>query len=437
MLPDDLPQDFLEFNARFGTDEQCREYLFRARWPDGFRCDGCGHDHAYTLRTRLVYECVACRKQHSLLAGTIFEQTKTALARWFLAIYLVTSSKGGIAAAELQRQLGLGSYQTAWSWLHKLRKAMVRPDREPLAGRVEADETYVGGPRPGKRGRGAAGKTLVAGAVEAGETEGRRLGRLRLAGGADASAASLEGFLGAAVATPTAVATDGWSGYAGLAAEGSAHQPGDSGAPDAAIPPPPRRRSGCPASTSSSASSSAGCWAPTTARSARSTCRPTSTSTCSGSTAAPPSASATASPGSSSKPSAPGPSPTGPSSPQPPPPEARGEADFRIPLRGGLQPGRDRRPGAGTGRRSRAGRSAAPAACSPAARRCSARPASAACPTPTRVVGRACAGRARPRTPGTARGGARRRTLCRRTRSRSWPRPRRRSGTGARTGACR
>jgi len=235
MLPDDLPQDFLEFNARFGTDEQCREYLFRARWPDGFRCDGCGHDHAYTLRTRLVYECVACRKQHSLLAGTIFEQTKTALARWFLAIYLVTSSKGGIAAAELQRQLGFGSYQTAWSWLHKLRKAMVRPDREPLAGRVEADETYVGGPRPGKRGRGAAGKTLVAGAVEAGETEGRRLGRLRLAVVPDASAASLEGFLGAAVATPTAVATDGWSGYAGLAAEGYAHEPVDPGAPDAAL----------------------------------------------------------------------------------------------------------------------------------------------------------------------------------------------------------
>ena len=157
MLLDELPQDFLAFNTRFGTDEQCREYLFQARWPDGFRCDGCGHDDAYTLRTRLAYECVACGKQHSLLAGTLFEQTKTGLARWFLAIYLVTSSKGGIAAAELQRQLGFGSYQTAWSWLHKIRKAMVRPDRAPLAGRVEADETYVGGPRPGKRGRGAAG----------------------------------------------------------------------------------------------------------------------------------------------------------------------------------------------------------------------------------------------------------------------------------------
>jgi transposase-like protein len=235
MLPDDLPQDFMEFNARFGTDEQCREYLFQARWPDGFRCGGCGHGDAYALRTRLVYECTACGKQHSLLAGTLFEQTKTGLARWFLAVYLVTSSKGGIAAAELQRQLGFGSYQTAWSWLHKLRKAMVRPDRAPLAGRVEADETYVGGPRPGKRGRGAAGKTLVAGAVEAGATQGCRLGRLRLAVVPDASAASLEGFLGAAVATPAAVATDGWSGYAGLAAEGYAHEPVEPGGGDAAL----------------------------------------------------------------------------------------------------------------------------------------------------------------------------------------------------------
>jgi transposase-like protein len=230
MLPDDLPEDMPSFLARFGSDEQCREYLFKARWPDGFRCAACGHGDAYALRTKIVYECAACRKQHSLLAGTIFGQTKTGLSRWFLAIYLVTSSKGGIAAAELKRQLGLGSYQTAWTWLHKLRKAMVRPDRQPLAGRVEADESYVGGPRPGKRGRGAAGKALVAGAVEAGATEGRRLGRLRLAVVPDASAASLEGFLGAAVATPAAVATDGWSGYAGLTATGYAHEPVDPGA---------------------------------------------------------------------------------------------------------------------------------------------------------------------------------------------------------------
>src|SRR3954451_15980216 len=232
MFPDDLPEDMPSFVARFGTDEQCREDLFTARWPEGFRCAACGHDDAYTLKTKIVYECVACRKQHSLLAGTIFEQTKTGLSRWFLAIYLVTSSKGGIAATELRRQLGLGSYGTAWSWLHKIRKAMVRPERRPLAGRVEADETYVGGPRPGKRGRGAAGKTLVGGAVEAGrgEARGRRLGRLRLAPLAYASAASLEGFLAAHVAKPATVATDGWRGYLGLPAEGYDHEPVSSSA---------------------------------------------------------------------------------------------------------------------------------------------------------------------------------------------------------------
>src|SRR5437763_9442455 len=237
MLPDDLPEDMPSFVSRFGTDEQCREYLFKARWPNGFRCAACGHDDAYALRTKIVYECVACRKQHSLLAGTIFEQTKTGLAKWFLAIYLVTSSKGGIAATELQRQLGFGSYQTAWTWLHKLRKAMVRPDRQPLAERVEADETYVGGPRPGKRGRGAAGKTLVGGAVEAGrgEARGRRLGRLRLAILADASAESLDAFLAAHVAKPVTVATDGWRGYLGLPAEGYAHELVDSGACDAGL----------------------------------------------------------------------------------------------------------------------------------------------------------------------------------------------------------
>src|SRR3954463_13407653 len=191
MLSDDLPEDMPAFLARFGTDEQCREYLFKARWPDGFRCAACGHDDAYALRTKIVYECAACRKRHSLLAGTIVEQAKTGLAKWFLAIHLVTSSKGGIAAAELKRQLGLGSHQTAWTWLHKLRKAMVRPDRQPLAGRVEADESHVGGPRPGKRGRGAAGKALVAGAVEAGRGKARRRrpGRLRLAPLAHAPAA--------------------------------------------------------------------------------------------------------------------------------------------------------------------------------------------------------------------------------------------------------
>ena len=158
MIPDDLPEDRPTFMAQFGTDQQCRDYLFAARWPEGFRCVACGHDDAYALKTKIVYECVACGKQHSLLAGTIFEQTKTGLSRWFLAIYLVPSSKRGISAMELKRQMGFASHGTAWTWLHKIRKAMVRPGRKPLSDRVEADETYVGGARPGRPGRGAAGK---------------------------------------------------------------------------------------------------------------------------------------------------------------------------------------------------------------------------------------------------------------------------------------
>jgi len=222
-----LPTDLPSFLGRFGSDARCREYLVRARWPAGFRCAGCSHQRAYSHKLRLIEECAACGKQHSLLAGTIFEQTKTGLARWFLAIYLVTSSKGGISAMELKRQMGFGSYQTAWTWLHKIRKAMVRPERAPLSERVEADETYVGGAKPGRPGRGAAGKAKVAGAVESrrGQARGGRLGRLRLAVVPDVSARSLEGFLAAAVARPATIATDGWSGYGGLAAKGYAHQP--------------------------------------------------------------------------------------------------------------------------------------------------------------------------------------------------------------------
>jgi transposase-like protein len=223
----DLPRDLPTFLERFGTDERCRAYLVRARWPEGFRCGGCGHDQAYSHKQRLIEECAACGKQHSILAGTIFEQTKTGLARWFLAIYLVTSSKGGISAMELQRQMGFGSYGTAWAWLHKIRRAMVVPGRKPLSDRVEADETLVGGPRPGTPGRGASGKTVVAGAVESrrGKARGRRLGRLRMQAVRDASASSLVSFLGQNVLSPAEVATDGWSGYRGLDAEGYAHEP--------------------------------------------------------------------------------------------------------------------------------------------------------------------------------------------------------------------
>jgi len=133
----------------------------------------------------------------------------------------VTSQKHGASALGLQRVLGLGSYVTAWSWLHKLRRAMVRPGREALSGRVEVDETYVGGLAEGKRGRGSQKKALV---VIAAEEDGAGIGRIRMARIGDASACSLEGFIGQTVAVGSAVHTDGWDGYNGLSAHGYQHE---------------------------------------------------------------------------------------------------------------------------------------------------------------------------------------------------------------------
>ena len=254
MLPIELPGKLPEFLARFGTDEACRDYLFGLRWPQGFCCD-CGNSQCYLLSTRThVYECSQCKSQHSLLAGTIFEQTKTGLSKWFLAIYLFAGSKGGISALELKRHLGFGSDQTAWTWLHKIRRAMsVRG--APLAGPVEVDETFLGGPKPGKRGRGAEGKTLVAGAVEtrtyeleapdpaplkgiarrlaervaerlskAGSTSRFCLGRVRFGMIEGASAKALEEFIKKAIEPTASITTDGWKAYLGLGKKGYAHE---------------------------------------------------------------------------------------------------------------------------------------------------------------------------------------------------------------------
>jgi transposase-like protein len=140
---------------------------------------------------------------------------------WFLAMWFVTSQKNGVSALGLQRALGLGSYETAWTWLHKLRRAMVRPGRDCLTGTVEVDETYVGGPEEGKRGRGAEAKTIVAVAAE---KSGRAIGRIRLRRIKDVSADSLLPFVQSVVAPGSAVHTDGWRGYSGLANAGYQHQ---------------------------------------------------------------------------------------------------------------------------------------------------------------------------------------------------------------------
>jgi transposase-like protein/predicted RNA-binding Zn-ribbon protein involved in translation (DUF1610 family) len=219
-MPEDYPRTLLEFEDRFGTEEACELYLVSLRWPEGFVCPRCGARQAWrTTRTRL--ECATCHGQVSITAGTIFHKTRKPLRLWFRAMWGVTSQKYGANALGLQRMLGLRSYQTAWTWLHKLRRAMVRPGRDRLTGTVEVDETYVGGPETGVHGRETEDKTIV---VVAAEEDGRGIGRIRLRRISDVSAASLLPFVQAAVAPGATVHTDGWSGYTDLATKGYTHK---------------------------------------------------------------------------------------------------------------------------------------------------------------------------------------------------------------------
>lgn len=143
-MAEDYPRTLLEFEDRFATEQACRDYLIQLRWSHGFVCPRCAAGTAWAAtRGRLV--CGGCRHQTSVTAGTIFQDTRKPLRLWFRAMWYVTSQKNGASAMGLQRVLGLGSYLTAWTWLHKLRRAMVRPGRDRLSGRVEVDETYVGG----------------------------------------------------------------------------------------------------------------------------------------------------------------------------------------------------------------------------------------------------------------------------------------------------
>jgi transposase-like protein len=216
----EYPRNVLELRDQFPDEAACREYLARVRWPEGFVCPRCQSRDAW-LTTRGLYHCRRCSHQASVTAGTLFADTNRPLRLWFEAVWHVTNQKYGASALGMQRTLGLGSYHTAWNWLHKLRRAMVRPGRDRLAGVVETDETYVGGARPGKRGRGAEGKSLVVVLVQEGP---EKLGRIRLARVPDASAASLESAITTAVQPGSCVRTDGWRGYQRVSRLGYEHQ---------------------------------------------------------------------------------------------------------------------------------------------------------------------------------------------------------------------
>lgn len=218
----EYPMTFDEFTKQFSTEEQCRNYLYRLRWPNGFACPKCEHDKAWKIGD-MLYECANCGRQTSVIAGTIFQDTRKPLRKWFTAIWWVTTQKNGASAKGLQQILGLGSYKTAWTWLHKIRKAMVNPNRTKLSGTVEVDETYNGGEEnDGKRGRGTSNKSLVVIAVEL--LEGKnQLGRVRMKVVPDATKKSLQGFIKENVEMGSTVITDGWSSYASLGKEGYAH----------------------------------------------------------------------------------------------------------------------------------------------------------------------------------------------------------------------
>ncbi len=218
---ENYPRNQIEFADRFSSEETCRDYLYEIRWPYGFRCPRCGHTETWPTK-RKEFRCTACNLQTSVTSGTIFHRTRKPLRMWFQVMWSITSQKYGANALGLQRVLDLGSYHTAWEWLHKLRRAMVRPGRERLSGLVEIDETYIGGEKPGKRGRGAEGKALVIIAVEDKDELG--FGRIRLQRIQDASGESLLKFIEENVEQGSTVRTDGWSGYSNLSAKGYEHQ---------------------------------------------------------------------------------------------------------------------------------------------------------------------------------------------------------------------
>jgi transposase-like protein len=219
-MVEEYPRNLRELESNFGTEEACRAYLGRRRWPDGFRCPRCGGGQAWPVRAVLL-ECAACGCQTSVTAGTIFQDTRTPLAVWCRAMWWVTTQKNGASALGLQRVLGLKKYETAWTMLHKLRRAMVRPGRDLLTGRVEVDESYIGGEEEGLPGRLNLKKALV---VVAAQEDGPGIGRIRMRQIIDASAGSLIPFIKDSVQPGSTIHSDGWLGYAPLDRNGYLHE---------------------------------------------------------------------------------------------------------------------------------------------------------------------------------------------------------------------
>lgn len=219
----DFPLTILEFQQRFGSEEACRAYVFASRWPEGFACPACGGRYRGGETRRHLWICRACGRQTSVTAGTVMHGTRLPLRTWFWVAYLVSTFHPGISAKQLQRQLGIGCHETAWAMLHKLRGAMVAPERELLKGEVEIDEFFLGGHEEGLKGGRQHGKKVLVGAAI--EVRGRGSGRLRLQVLPNSQATTLEAFTIATTAPAAIVHTDGLFSYNGLPVLGYDHRP--------------------------------------------------------------------------------------------------------------------------------------------------------------------------------------------------------------------
>lgn len=213
------PKNLVQLMDMFPDDSSCLDYLRSLRWPNGYQCTRCNSDAVWKLQNGL-YRCPHCRYASSVIAGTLFQGTHKPLRLWFQVIWYVVNQKNGVSALGLQKAVGLGSYHTAWNWLHKLRRAMVRPNRDKLHGRVEVNETILGGAHAGKRGRGAEGKALVLIAVE---EKGAAAGRIRLSMIPNASSEILIPAIKQMVDLGSTIMTDGWNGYSSLQVHGYTH----------------------------------------------------------------------------------------------------------------------------------------------------------------------------------------------------------------------
>lgn len=207
---EDYPRTLDELESRFSEEEACLDYLFALRWPNGFCCPQCSHVEPWKMSRRL-WLCSGCRKQVSVLAGTVFQDTHLLMKTWFRAMWNITSQKNGMSALGLQRVLGLGSYRTAWLMLHKLRQAMVNPGREKLRGEVEVDETYWGTTESdGAVGRRAPKKALI---IVAAEADGKGVGRIRMTHVTNFDRKNLHNFIRQNIESGSTVYTDGLNSY--------------------------------------------------------------------------------------------------------------------------------------------------------------------------------------------------------------------------------